>query len=63
MNSFTNSFTYLKHRERYLRAKRLRELAKKIASYNVSFYIPRQDAEEPFSPFARRTNDIQGIPP
>ena len=52
MNSFTNSFTYLKHRERYLQAKRLRELAKKIQQYNISFYIPKQDAEEPFTPFS-----------
>ena len=51
-NNFTNSYTYLKYRERYLKADRLRRLAKKIQQYNISFYIPKQDAEEPFTPFS-----------
>lgn len=47
MNNFTNSFTYLKHRERYLRAAKLRNLAKKIEqNYTITFFIPAQYDEK-----------------
>ena len=40
MNNFTNSFTYLKHRERYIRAAKLRNIKKKLAAYNITLWIP-----------------------
>jgi hypothetical protein len=63
MNNFTNSFTYLKHRDRYIKAARIRRIKQKLAEYNLTFYIPRQDAEEPFTPFSTISSCTQDIQP
>lgn len=40
-SNFNRSFTYLKHREKYLKAAKLRNLAKKIEAYNLTLIIPK----------------------
>lgn len=53
MNSFTNSFTYLKNRDRYIKAARIRRIKQKLAAYNLTFFIAKRDLEEPYSIYAK----------